>query len=129
MKRFYQRAETVAAADGYRVALDGKPIKTPSKQALVVPSAALAAAIAAEWDAQQEEVRPARMPLTRLAGTAIDRVTPQREVIVQQIADYAGTDLVCYRALHPPELAKRQQALWQPLVDWAVRHYDAPLEI
>jgi chaperone required for assembly of F1-ATPase len=129
MKRFYRKAETVALADGYGVALDGKPIKTPAKQVLIVPSATLAGALAAEWDAQHEEIRPARMPLTRLASTAIDRVTPQREAIVQQIAGYAGTDLVCYRALHPPELARRQLAVWQPLVDWAVLRYDSPLEI
>jgi chaperone required for assembly of F1-ATPase len=129
MKRFYQNAETAAMPGGYGVMLDGKPIKTPAKQALVVPSAALAAAIAAEWDTQHEEVRPTRMPLTRLAGTAIDRVTPQREAIVRQIADYAGTDLVCYRAEHPPGLAARQHEAWQPLVDWAVRRYGSPLEI
>jgi chaperone required for assembly of F1-ATPase len=69
------------------------------------------------------------MPLTQLASTAIDRVAPQRDAIVQQVAAYAGTDLVCYRAAHPPELAARQQAVWQPLIDWAVLRYDAPLEI
>ena len=129
MKRFYQQTGIVPAAGGYGVALDGKPIKTQGKQPLVVPSAALAGAIAAEWEAQQGEIRPAQMPLTRLASTAIDRVAPQREAIVQQIADYAGTDLVCYRAVHPPELAIRQHAVWQPLADWAALRYDAPLEI
>ena len=129
MKRFYQRAETMPVAGGYGVALDGRPIKTPAKGALVVPSAALAAAIAAEWDAQQEKIRPAQMPLTRLASTAIDRVTPQREAMVHQIADSAGTDLVCYRAIRPPGLAARQHAVWQPLADWAALRYDAPLEI
>jgi chaperone required for assembly of F1-ATPase len=129
MKRFYQQAGIVPAAVGYGVALDGKPVKTPAKQLLVVPNAALAAAIAAEWEAQLGEIRPAQMPLTRLASTAIDRVTPQREEIVQQIADYAGTDLVCYRTVHPPALAIRQHAVWQPLVDWAVVRYDAPLGI
>ena len=129
MKRFYQKVEIVRAAGGYEVALDSKPIKTPAKQALVVPNAALAGALAAEWDAQQTEIRPAEMPLTRLAATAIDRVAPQRDAIVKEIAAYAGTDLVCYRAVHPPELAARQQAAWQPLIDWAVQRYDAPLEI
>ena len=129
MKRFYQQTGIVPTASGYGVALDGKPIKTPAKQPLVIPNAALAGAIAAEWEAQQGEIRPAQMPLTRLASTAIDRVTPQRELIVQQIADYAGTDLVCYRAVHPPALAMRQHAVWQPLADWAALRYDAPLEI
>ncbi|MGH7112904.1 MAG: ATP12 family protein, partial [Stellaceae bacterium] len=70
-----------------------------------------------------------QMPLTRLASAAIDRVAPQRDLVVQQIAGYAGTDLVCYRAAHPPALAARQQAVWQPLLDWAVRRYDAPLVV
>ncbi len=69
------------------------------------------------------------MPLTRFANTAIDRVAPQRRLAVEQIAEFVGTDLVCYRAARPPELAARQQAVWQPLVDWAVLRYDAPLEI
>jgi chaperone required for assembly of F1-ATPase len=129
MKRFYRKTEVVPAGDGYGVALDGRPIKTPAKQPLLLPNAALATAVAAEWEAQQTEIRPAEMPLTRLASTAVDRVAPQREAIVRQIADYAGTDLVCYRAVHPPELADRQHAVWQPLVDWAVLRYDAPLEI
>jgi chaperone required for assembly of F1-ATPase len=130
MKRFYRKAEIVAAECGsYGVALDGKRIKTPAKQALTVPNAALATAIAAEWAAQDGEIRPAQMPLTRLASTAIDRVAPQRDLVVQQIAAYAGTDLVCYRAARPPELKARQQALWQPLIDWAALRYDALLEV
>lgn len=129
MKRFYQSAGISAAADGYGVALDGRPVKTPAKRDLLVPSAALAGAISGEWDAQEGEVRPPAMPLTQLANTAIDRVGPQRAAIVQQVAEYAATDLVCYRATHPPELAARQQAAWQPLVDWAVLRYDAPLAV
>jgi chaperone required for assembly of F1-ATPase len=128
MKRFHRSSEIVPVAGGYGVALDGRPIRTPAKHDLTVPSAALAAAIAAEWDVQQGEIRRAEMPLTRLASTAIDRVAPQRDAIVQQIADYAGTDLVCYRAAQPPELAARQQAVWQPLIDWAALRYDAALE-
>ena len=129
MRRFYRNVEVVPAGPGRAVALDGKPIKTPAKLALVVPTVTLAAAIAAEWEAQEAEVRPTEMPLTRLASTAIDRVAPQRTEVVQQIAGYAATDLVCYRAAHPPELAARQQAVWQPLLEWAVQRYDAPLEI
>jgi chaperone required for assembly of F1-ATPase len=129
MKRFYREAAIASAAGGYSVILDGRPIKTPAKLGLIVPNAALAAAIAAEWDTQQGEIRPAEMPLTRLASTAIDRVSAQRDAIVQRIADYARTDLVCYRAAHPPALAARQQAVWQPLLDWAVLCYDAPLEV
>jgi chaperone required for assembly of F1-ATPase len=129
MKRFYRHAEIMPAATGFGVALDGKPVKTPAKCDLVVPTRALAAALAAEWNTQQDDIRPAAMPLTRFANTAIDRVAPQRRLAVGQIAEFVGTDLVCYRAARPPELAARQQAVWQPLVDWAVLRYDAPLEI
>ena len=129
MKRVYKKVETRLAERGYGVALDGRPMRTPAKRDLVVPSAALAAAIAAEWDAQQDEIRPATMPLTRLAATAIDRTSQQREQTVAQTANYAGTDLVCYRADHQPALAARQQAVWQPLIDWATLRFDAPLTV
>jgi chaperone required for assembly of F1-ATPase len=129
MKRFYMKAETVPAAGGHAIALDGRLVKTPGKRDLIMPSAALAAAVAAEWAAQQQDVRRARMPLTRLADATIDRSTVQRETIVRQVADYAGTDLVCYRAAHPPALAARQKAVWQPLIDWAAERYDAPLMV
>lgn len=129
MRRFYKKAEAVRWSAGYGIALDGKAVKTPGKRDLIVPSRALAVALAEEWDSQQGEVQPATMPLTRLATTALDRVARQRELVGQQIANYAGTDLVCYRAEHPPALAARQQAVWQPLIDWAVLRYDAPLTV
>ena len=129
MKRFYKKAEVVPAAGGHGIALDGRLVKTAGKHDLIVPSLALASAVAAEWDPQQGEIRRERMPLTRLAGTTLDRNSTQREAIVHQVAHYAGTDLVCYRATHPPALAARQQAVWQPLIDWAVERYDAPLTV
>jgi chaperone required for assembly of F1-ATPase len=129
MKRFYQKAEPAKRVGGYAITLDGKPIKTPGRRDLLVPSEALAAAIAEEWNAQATEVRAAKMPLTRFATTTVDRVATQRDAIIRQTANYAGTDLVCYRATHPPELAARQQAVWQPLIDWAVLRYDAPLVV
>jgi chaperone required for assembly of F1-ATPase len=129
MKRFYKKARAVSRADGHGVALDGGTVKTPGKRDLVVPGGPLAVAIAEEWESQQEEVRPETMPLMRLAAMTLDRVVGQRETIVQQVANYAGTDLVCYRAVHPPALAARQRAAWQPLIDWAVLRYDAPLTV
>jgi chaperone required for assembly of F1-ATPase len=129
VKRFYRNAGPVQRAGGHGINLDGKPIKTPGKRDLVVPNGALAAAIAEEWNAQEGEVRAATMPLTRLATTTVDRVATQREPIIRQTAGYAETDLVCYRAAHPPALAARQQAVWQPLIDWAVLRYDAPLSV
>jgi chaperone required for assembly of F1-ATPase len=129
MKRFYRKAEPVRSAGGHGVTLDGRPIKTPGKRDLIVPSEVLATAIAEEWNAQQAEVRTATMPLTRFATTTVDRVARQREAIIRQTASYAETDLVCYRAAHPPALASRQREVWQPLIDWAVLRFDAPLVV
>src|SRR5438105_8004049 len=104
MKRVYKQATARAAEGGWGVALDGRPMRTPARHELVVPSAALAAAIAAEWAAQQDDIRPATMPLTRLAATAIDRTRTQRDLVIAEAANYVGTDLVCYPADHPPDL-------------------------
>ena len=128
-KRLYSAAEIIAAGAGFGIVLDGRPVQTPGRRDFVVPSEALARAVAGEWNEQTEQVRPQTMPLTGLASTAIDRVGPARAEIVGRVADYAATDLVCYRAEHPPALAARQQALWQPLVDWAALRYDAPLTV
>ncbi len=129
MKRVYKQVATRRAEAGWGVALDGRPLRTPAKHELTVPSETLAAAIAAEWDAQAPDIRPHTMPLTRLAATAIDRTAAKRGEIVAEIANYAGTDLVCYRAEHPPALAARQAAAWQPLIDWAAGRYDAGLAV
>jgi chaperone required for assembly of F1-ATPase len=129
MKRVYREATACQVEGGWGIALDGRPMRTPARHELVVPSATLAEAIAAEWDAQQDEIRPATMPLTRLAATAIDRTGAHRDLVVAETANYAGTDLVCYRAEHPPALVARQQAEWQPLLDWAMLRYDAGLAV
>jgi chaperone required for assembly of F1-ATPase len=133
MKRFYEKAEAVAVAEGgqagFGVAIDGRALRTPAKRPMVLPTAALAEAIAAEWQAQTDEVRPLTMPLMRLASTGIDIVGERRAAVVDEVANYAGTDLVCYRAVEPPELIARQQAVWGPLVDWATLRYDAPLTV
>jgi chaperone required for assembly of F1-ATPase len=129
MKRVYQKVTMRPAGAGWGVALDGRPMRTPGKNDLVVPSEKLAAVIAAEWDAQQDQIRPATMPLTRLAATAIDRTAQLRDRVVDEVAGYAGTDLLCYRADHPPALAARQLTAWQPLIDWATLRYDAALAV
>lgn len=127
MKRFYKNASAQAVEGGFGVALDARTLLTPAKLPLVVPRLALAEAIAGEWQAQVEEVRPHSMPLMRLASTAIDLVATRHAEVVAEIANFAETDLVCYRADHPPELVARQHAIWQPLIDWATLRYDAPL--
>jgi len=129
MKRVYRIVATELAGPGHAVTLDGKRMRTPGRRELLVPTAALAAAIAAEWDAQHDEIRPAAMPLTRLAATAIDRTADRRDETIAETANYAGTDLVCYRADHPPSLAERQHTAWQPLIDWAAERYASRLAV
>jgi chaperone required for assembly of F1-ATPase len=121
------RFEGIAA--GFAVALDDQPMRTPAKAPLVLPTQALAAAIAAEWAEQDDTIKPHTMPMMTLASTGLDRVAPQRDGVVEEIAGYGGTDLVCYRAEAPPDLAARQHLVWQPLVDWAALIYDAPLNV
>ena len=128
MRRFYREAEIADAGGGFAVVLDGKPAKTPAKTALTVPVRALAEAIVEEWRAQTDDIRPDTMPLTRLAGAALDQVAPRRTDVIREVAAYAGTDLVCYRAAIPPELSQRQTAEWQPLMDWVTERYGARLE-
>jgi chaperone required for assembly of F1-ATPase len=129
MKRVYKSVASGPVDGGWGVALDGRKLRTPAKRVLRVPTPPLAAAIAAEWDAQDPDIHPETMPLTRLAATAIDRTAERRAEIAAEVANYAATDLVCYRADQPPALAARQEAVWQPLIDWAAGRYDAGLAV
>jgi chaperone required for assembly of F1-ATPase len=122
-KRFYAAA-TIAppdagSADGWRVLLDGKAMRTPAKSLLTLPARALAEAIAAEWEAQGEHVDPATMPLTRLANSAIDGVRGREAAVREDIVSYAGSDLVCYRAPEPEALARQQAEQWDPILAWS----------
>ncbi len=128
-KRFYKQAAAGEAEGGFTVRLDGKAVKTPAGKPLVVPARALAEAVAEEWAAQGETVRPADMPLTQLAATALDRIGPEREAILGQLQAYAGTELLCYRADFPPDLSERQHHAWQPLLDWAEGAFGAKLTV
>lgn len=131
MKRFYELTAVERAEDGHRVLLDGKPMRTPAKVVLVVPTQALAEAIAGEWGdiPEKAEINVSHLPLTRLAATGLDRVTRQRDQVIEDTAKYAESDLLCYRAKDPPSLVERQSTLWQPLLDWAASHYDASLVV
>lgn len=128
-KRFWKAAEVVAEDDGYAVRLDGRPLKTPAKAALSLPSEALARAVAAEWEAQEDEVDPRTMPCTRTANSALDKVAVQQAEVADMLAEYGGTDLLCYRADSPAELVARQAAAWDPMLDWAARDLGAPLRV
>ncbi len=118
-KRFYKEV-SVAARDGaFALELDGRPARTPARRALALPSRELGEAVAAEWAAVTETIDPARMPLTRLANVAIDRVADFPEEVIDEIVKYAGSDLVCYRASEPEGLVAAQNLAWTPVLDWA----------
>lgn len=118
-KRFWKTAEVDARDDGFAVRLDGRPVKTPAKAPLVVPTEDMARAIAVEWDAQEDVINPHSMPVTRAANAAIDKVRHQHAEVAQMIADYGDADLLCYRAASPVELIQRQAQAWDPPLDWA----------
>jgi len=120
-KRFYKEVSVSETEAGFSVALDGRALRTPKGTPLVVASRPLAEAIAGEWAAQEATIRPHTMPLFRLAATAVDRIGGERRTIVDGIVAYAQTDLLCYRAEAPGDLVERQQAVWEPLLEWMVR--------
>lgn len=126
MKRFYEKAGAVCVDDGagWGVALDGRRLKTPAKNDLVVPTQSLAEAIAGEWDAQDEKIVPESMAMMTLTASAIDRIEPQIDAIVTDLANYAGTDTLCYRATDPSALVEKQSADWDPILKKAEAAFD-----
>ena len=129
MKRFYKDVTVTETADGFGVALDGKALRSPRKHKLVLPTRALAEALAAEWAEQGEKLATDAMRLMILVSTAIDHVAAQPGKVAAEAAKYAGTDLLCYRAEGPDSLVERERALWQKLLDWATDRFDAPLRV
>lgn len=123
-KRFYEQTGTVKQQNGFGVTLDSRPVKTPGGNELSLPTEAAAIAVAAEWDAQVDAIKPSSMPCMQLACTAIDRVSAERDNIVDQVAKYGGSDLICYLADTPDDLVRLQHATWQPLLDWALEAHD-----
>ncbi len=128
-KRFWTSAAAVEAGDGFTVELDGRPVRTPAKSPLIVPTRDMAARIASEWDAQEDKIDPLSMPYTRSANAATDKVTVQHAEVADMLAAYGDSDLICYRAAHPQELVERQNKAWDPLVDWSATHLKAPLQV
>ncbi len=126
-KRFYKNASVEKLDGGFTVALDGRAIKTPAKQPLAIYIEELAEAVAAEWRAQETEIRHDSMPMMRFVCTALDRVTPSRTAVIFETVKFSETDLLCYRTAQPAELARRQAENWQPLLDWAETRYGAGL--
>lgn len=133
MKRFWDAATAELTETGYAILLDGKPMHLPGGAELRVEAAPLARAIAAEWHMaggeKGGEMSFADTPLTRLAGTAQQRIAPDPAPTVDAIARYAESDLLCYRAETPDALVQRQSQAWQPWLDWAAARYEAPLRV
>jgi chaperone required for assembly of F1-ATPase len=129
LKRFYQAVSVEAVEQGWRVMLDARTIRTAGGQPQIVPSRALAEAMAAEWATQDEELDPRRFAMRDLADYAIDVVaTPAREALVDETAAFASTDTLCYRADPGEPLHERQLALWEPVLAEAERRYDVHFE-
>jgi chaperone required for assembly of F1-ATPase len=124
-KRFYKEVTTSGTPDGFSIRLDGRPVKTPGKRALEVPTATAADMLAREWDAQVAEINPVKMPLTRLVNTAIDGIEAEIDAVFDDIVKFAGTDLLCYRAESPDSLVAHQARLWDPVVYWAADELSA----
>lgn len=129
MKRFYKLATAEQSGECAVVRLDGRLLKTPAKAELRLPTFALAEAIAGEWQAQRDEIRPQSMPLMQLAATAIDRVMLDPSFASNDVVRYGDTDLLSYRADEPASLAERQAAEWQPLLDWFRDRYDVQMNV
>jgi chaperone required for assembly of F1-ATPase len=118
-KRFYSDVTVAARGAGYAVQLDARPVRTPGKLVLVLPTQAMAEAIAAEWRAQQTHIDPMSMPLSRLANSVRDQVEGRENEVRADMVKYAGSDLICYRADSPEGLIAAQAQAWDPVVDWA----------
>jgi len=129
MKRFYKDVSIAPAQGGFAVLLDGKPVKTPSRNALLLPTEKLALAVAQEWRAQGDQVVATSMPLLRLSNTVIDGVTTNRDEVIGAILRFGENDLLCYRAHQPPDLAQRQREGWDPLLDWVRQRFSARMTV
>jgi chaperone required for assembly of F1-ATPase len=126
-KRFYAAVSPEATGAGWRILLDGRVVKTPKRAELLLPTLALAEAVAEEWRAQGAQIAPASMPLTKLANTALDAVAANLAAVAEDVRGFAGRDLICYRASTPESLVERQRAAWDPLLVWTEQHYGARL--
>ena len=126
-RKFWTTASAVPVEGGFTVHLDARPVRTPLKAPLILPTLGLAEAVAAEWQAQEGTVKPETMPFTRTANSAIDKVATQQAEVVDMLAAYGDSDLLCYRAEGPADLVERQATAWDPLLDWAANALEAPL--
>ncbi|MCB1531823.1 MAG: ATP12 chaperone family protein [Alphaproteobacteria bacterium] len=128
MKRFYTLASTKKSEGGFDILLDGKAVRTPFKNILRSPSENLAHEIVREWAVQEEMIVPDTMPLTQILSTKIDKIPQDRVHMTEVMLKYLNTDLLCYRAVDPPEMAAAQNAAWDPVLQWFEEHFGAKLE-
>ena len=128
-KRFWKAATADEVDGGFAVHLDGRPVRTPLKTPVVVPTYPMAEAMRLEWDAQSERIDPLTMPVTRAANAALDKVSTQHAEVVDMLAAYGDSDLLCYRAEFPDGLVAKQAEGWDPLVDWSATELGAPLQL
>ena len=128
-KRFWSEVEVAEVEGGFEIRLDGRPVRTPLKSPLVLPTRALGALLAAEWEAQEDLIDPEAMPATRMANSAIEKVAPQLDAVAGHLLSYGETDLLCYRADGPAGLVARQAEAWDPWLDWADRTLGARLVV
>ncbi|MFG1417106.1 ATP12 family protein [Xanthobacter sp. V0B-10] len=126
MKRFYKNVAVGEAEGGFTVLLDGRPVRTPARGLLQVPTRALAEALVKEWEAQESEIDPLSMPLTRLVNVALDRVAAEAGAVREEVARYVGSDMLFYRAEGPDGLVERQARHWDPVLAWAREAHGAP---
>jgi chaperone required for assembly of F1-ATPase len=129
MKRFWKTVTIEPQPGGWALALDARPVKTPARIPLILPTRPLAEAVAAEWANVTDKLVPQAMPLTGMANAAQDLIAPDPDTHVTRLAAYGGSDLVCYRAEGPPGLTARQQQYWDPLLAWAARRLDCHLHV
>ena len=128
-KRFWTVATAEPCDGGFTVRLDGRAVKTPAKAPVVMPTQAMAEAAAREWDAQQGAIKPETMPVTRAVNSAIDKLVHQRDEVIDLLAAYGASDLLCYRATEPEGLITRQMLGWDPLLGWSALELAAPLVV
>jgi chaperone required for assembly of F1-ATPase len=126
-KRFWKEVTVEETEGSFTIRLDARPLRTPAKSAVTIPTRTMAEAAAAEWRAVDKKTDPRVMPVTRAINAAIDKVAPQFDEVAALIAAYGASDLLCYRAESPPELAQAQAAAWDPMLAWAERTHAAPL--
>lgn len=128
MKRFYRETAAAEQPGGWQVTLDGRGVKTQGGRPQLLPTRALADALAAEWAAQGEEIDPASFVLRDLADVALDVIAPDRADAVATLLRYAETDTLCYRADPGEPLLDRQAEVWEPLLAAAEARWDVHFE-